>query len=585
MNGRPRDDRGAAAALVSVFLALVLIGIAAFALDTGMHRVARRDMQALADVVALDLARQLDGRTADEIRVGDEEHPTLAAALVESVERNDTTTIGEDAECGRSCVEAFLVDLDDQGGYPEDGSGRPIEVAGTVAPDGVVVIAQTDVDFVFGLAESGSAERRAVGTAASAACFRLGSFAARLDSSNSELLDDLVGDALDVTAIGYSGLADASITLAGLATELDVASPDGLVDLNALRLGDLYLAAADVLEREGGSAADVTLLRQIAAKVGDLQVDLADVLSMSSGGSAGLGAAINVLDLVAATAFAANGENALATEVIWNEPFISNGVVELRVIERPQLACGRKGDARAETAQVRLGATLPLHVPTILGLAASSTGIVLDAELAGASGTLADIRCGTPQGVSVLVKRDLVSLSLSVPIRLNGTMKLRLSDLGLNLGLLDLLGTGLGLNSLVEVSVDVQVDAGVSTYRAGDTSGTLADYDVPPHDWTDAEQVGDAVDAAVPSVSLTNTDVSGAASVTLPLLGKLDVALPRLGLVPQLTSKLIEPAINPLIANVNSLLTPTADLLGLSLGGADLFGVPFPQCAQPSLVG
>ncbi len=70
-------------------------------------------------------------------------------------------------------------------------------------------------------------------------------------------------------------------------------------------------------------------------------------------------------------------------------------------------------------------------------------------------------------------------------------------------------------------------------------------------------------------------------------LGRRDVALPKLKLVEELLSSngVVTKALNPLITNVNDILGPTSDLLGLTIGGADLFGVPTPQCAFPALVG
>ena len=59
MMNRRRDERGAVAVLTAALLTALVV-MAAFVVDIGMQRVARRDMQALADVVALDLSRELD---------------------------------------------------------------------------------------------------------------------------------------------------------------------------------------------------------------------------------------------------------------------------------------------------------------------------------------------------------------------------------------------------------------------------------------------------------------------------------------------------------------------------------------------
>jgi len=91
-----RNDRGAVAAAISVLMAFVLLAIAAFAVDIGMQRVARRDMQALADIVALDLAREIDGRTQSQLAAeGSMTNP--ASALRASLGRN-SDTVGNDLE-------------------------------------------------------------------------------------------------------------------------------------------------------------------------------------------------------------------------------------------------------------------------------------------------------------------------------------------------------------------------------------------------------------------------------------------------------------------------------------------------------
>ena len=60
---RRRDESGAVALVVALVTVAVVLPIAAMGVDLGMQRVARRDMQAIADMVALDMSRHLDGQT------------------------------------------------------------------------------------------------------------------------------------------------------------------------------------------------------------------------------------------------------------------------------------------------------------------------------------------------------------------------------------------------------------------------------------------------------------------------------------------------------------------------------------------
>ena len=68
---RRRDERGAIIPMMAMLL-VVLIPSTAIAVDLGMQRVVRRDMQALADVVALAVAalRDKDIPRAKEILAG-----------------------------------------------------------------------------------------------------------------------------------------------------------------------------------------------------------------------------------------------------------------------------------------------------------------------------------------------------------------------------------------------------------------------------------------------------------------------------------------------------------------------------------
>ncbi|UMG91066.1 pilus assembly protein TadG-related protein [Nocardioides sp. TF02-7] len=152
---RPRrDDRGAVAVLVALLMPLVLVA-GAFAVDLGLQRVARSDMQTLADVVALDLARELDGRTADQLR------PAVPGLLAASLARND------DNVGGTPRLEADLGRLQPDGGFQE--------VGGAEVPTAVRVRADTSVDFAFaGITgtSGGGAARSAIAEATGGACSR-----------------------------------------------------------------------------------------------------------------------------------------------------------------------------------------------------------------------------------------------------------------------------------------------------------------------------------------------------------------------------------------------------------------------------
>jgi uncharacterized membrane protein len=343
-----------------------------------------------------------------------------------------------------------------------------------------------------------------------------------------------------------------------------------------------------VLERAGGSALDVTLLRTLAASDRselDATVDVGDLLDLTSGGRAALAGTVSVLDLVAASAFAADGTHALDVPVLWSVPHFSEGAAGLQVVEAPRLACGGPG-ATAETAQLELTAEPVLHVGTVGGLAGDDVVARLDVRLAGATGRLSSVTCGDatptrPEAVDVDVTRRLSEARLAIPLQLHG--ELAAAEVGVDPGLF---GSPPVLGQPT-VTLDLTVEAGV------DLSGTVgahpATYAVPHHTYAEPEPVGDTSVAALPLAQVTTSDVTGTVTLgattldVVPLLGSGGIDLS--GLLASVNSQVVDAAVNPFITRINEVLTPTADLLGVRLNGVDLYGVPRPACAAPSLRG
>jgi Flp pilus assembly protein TadG len=122
---RRKDEQGAVAVFVAIVLTLLMVA-SAFAVDLGMQRAARADMQAVADAVAIDLARELDGRTATQLG-------TLQAAANASRDRNKSTTLGS--------VPVVTPEL----GVVNRATGVFTPVSGGTVPNAVRVTATTSV--------------------------------------------------------------------------------------------------------------------------------------------------------------------------------------------------------------------------------------------------------------------------------------------------------------------------------------------------------------------------------------------------------------------------------------------------------
>lgn len=509
---RNRNENGVVAIVVAIVTCFTLIPLAAYAVDIGVQRVARRDVQAKADVIALDLARQLDGRTYAQL------HASLQTLANKSAARNNATGM------------TVVPELGTLGTYSPTNPASyftPTTV-NTVVPTAVRVTVSTSVNFSLH-GGSGGVVRSAVARSQATACFSIGSFALNLDSSKSLLLNGLINDSLNLSAISYTGLASSNITLLGLANELHVGSPSELAS-TTLSLNQFYLATAHVLQAQGGSAANVTLLNQLAsASYGGLpNITIGSLLDLGTASGAALDASVNVLDLVSTSAFVANGTNALAVPSLTaGIPNVAGVTASLKVIEKPKGGCFRVGGT-VQTSQVDLDLTFTLANLNVLTLVASST-LTLHVSLAQALGTLTNIQCGNPYGVDVSVASALSQLS---------------SHLRIDLKLLGI--------PIAYVDVNPATNAPAATNTVHFQHPSMA-YDSP---------VSAGSGVALSTVSMTSTDIV--------LLGFLPLSLGSL--TSALLSVIIDPIVNPLIANTNAILVgPLSRLLGLELGGADVF--------------
>ncbi|GAB2984572.1 pilus assembly protein TadG-related protein [Nocardioides montaniterrae] len=565
-----RDERGAVAVLAA-FVLVIVLAVAAMVVDLGMQRVARTDMQSLADVVALDLARDLDGRTVAQLQ------PVVSSDAVASIARN-LATVGT-----RPTATVELGTASSTGAFVALASGSPTAVRVSVG---------TRVAFAFGGItgkDSGAASRSAMAVASSNACFRLGSFAGALrsgDSAVAGVFEALVGDpdalGVNLRSVSYQGLLTSYVDLGLLAAQLGAASPQALVDRGDISVQQLLSAGARVLDAQGSSSASV-ILGAIAAKTSSTAtVGLGDILSLGNGSA--LGSSVNVIDLVGAAALSAgehtqlaNQNNLLDTGVVWSTPHASSGDVGLSVIEPPREGCGAPGTATASTGQVRIATDFGFNLPNkVSGFSGLSVGTVadptstqgtihVDAGLAGANGVLSGVTCGSAVETRVRVDTRLMTATITLPFRVKGTLSV----------------AGLGL-----VTVDLQATASTSVSTAASTGSTDTAYDVPPHDYTDPQSSPGSngyVGLSPPKVSI---DLAHSSATLLGVPWKIDLGPQGLGpLVSALTSSVIVTSLAEVTTNINAAVTPLAKLLGIQLAGADVFGVPTPTCAQPRLAG
>lgn len=528
---RPRDERGVMAIAIALITCFTLVPLAAYAVDIGVQRVARRDAQSVADLVALDLARQLDGRKYSVINAG------LQGLADKSAARNSGGT-------GAPTVVPVLGTISSASYDPANPDAYFTKMTDpNGVPNAVRVTVTSSVNFTIQPGKGGVV-RTAIGKAQSAACFDVGSYALNLDSQKSALLNSLVGDALNLSALTYTGLANANVSLLGLATELGAGSVDQLLALKNLSLNQLYLASATALQKSGGDTADVALLNQLAnANLGALpHIKLSDLLDLEAGNNAALATSVNLLDIVATSAFVANGTNSLAIpDLTVGIPNIAGVTASLKVTEQPQRGCTTNP---VKTSQVDLTVKVTLLDLDLLLLRAATT-LTIDVHLASGTATRVNTICGTPEGIDVSVASGLVQLSVQPDISLK------------------LLGLPIA---------HVYGSAGTTAPAAN----TTVQFRNPPDAYGTAKSNGSGV--ILPQLALNNLGID--------LLGILPLGLNSGGILGAVVNSIITPVLNPLIAALNTLvLTPLTGLLGIKIGGADIYAVPHPSCNNPVLGG
>lgn len=565
-----RDERGAVAIVTGVCFLAFLVGVAAFTVDIGMQRVVRRDMQALADIVALDLGRQLNDKKAEDLLASAD----FKNAFRYSVGRNDEGVVGERPE-----LEAH-VGLWDDGEFTPLGSvtyraGDASTSTGDTAspsagvPNAVRVMASGSVGFAF-VSGHGEARRQAVVSRGTpGVCFSVGTKTLTLNTDESALgplLDNILR--VNLSAVGYEGLVDlkgVSVPIADVMAQLNVGSPDQLAT-TYVRLAEFQAAVVEAMRGRGDTASS-EILEALELGVPGIEFSLGDILALGTGGVDGLTADVNVLDLFGAAVIAANGDHAIQAGL--------QGVGSISIIEPPKVACGGRG-TQASSAQIRVNINTSLPATPVLGLV-NSTAINLILAVGRATATInGDLTC-LPDTVPFTVSTGAVAIEPPAAGKF-GQILLRITlakFLGYIPGLGLILRLALQALGLSTVALDARVDGNVGAK----TESRTVVYPDPP--------------AAPPSVVFPENGVEE----TLTLTGTgLQINQADSGAVIGLLGALLNPTLTaltsgllvPVVNSLNGILTPMLnlllDFLGVGLGVAEVDMLGRPVCNNVKLV-
>ncbi|MGN6722808.1 MAG: pilus assembly protein TadG-related protein [Marmoricola sp.] len=559
---------------LALIICFIVVPLGGLAVDIGMQRVARGDMQTVADLAATDMARVLGTGTT----------PTAAMASA-SAARNvgvvgATPTMG--VYLGYIAPGAPFASSQSRGcsGSPYDSY---FQSPNGQTANAVLVTASTKVSFVIDAGSGGACRSAIAQPSASSACFGLGSYAAVVNSGDSSVLDPLNSIfGLKLSLLSYQNIAGAHLTLAQLAADSHFGTATQLLT-GSIKVNDLVLAMINVLQAQNpsGNAAAISALNNVLTITAALpSITLSNLLHVSPTDTAAMATSFSVLDLLAGSVLLADGKHAVDIPNVWANVAGTGETsdAQLYVQQGASHACGAPNDpvyGAADNSQLNgYVAFDKMNSPSInIGVANMKTGIGtgrFSVAIAQAHGQLIappPVVCGNgttanPSKFSVQVTTTLSSLQLQTQLPVSGSVTI----------------LGLGV-----VNLNLVVDVNVGTTRPSGSS--IANVSVPPNDTTPVSTGSSIV--LDPTTATVTIDPSSAATVLgAPIsLGNSLLASTLTAIINGVQSTFVQKTVNPLASNLNTLVSgPISKLLGIDIGGADVYGLQT-TCTRPRLVG
>jgi uncharacterized membrane protein len=572
---RLRPERGAVLLMASL-ATVSCLAATAFAVDIGRGVAMKRDLQADADVAAIDASRALGNKLGQ----GGLAPQALAEQLArESLERNGFDT---DAPGTSHAVVLGVIDPDT----------RVFTATDPSLASAVKVTLTAPIEWAFqpgghsytasGIGHAGVGNNVCRGVCGgnnpethtdAQAGIALGSFLARVDTSGG-LLKSIFGQQLNgnVTLVGYTGLAAGSVTLGELRAALAFGTVNELLSAQ-VTAKNVLLAMVTVLQNRGDA---VSL--QAASDLNNLalntdatrQITLANGITVAAGGEDAANVTdISALHLAQMVAQLANGQNAVDIALTTQNmgaaltsllSFLGSNTLTLKVIEPLQIAFGPPGkDAagnwhtRVETAQIR--AQLHLRPVGLLDLPIYLEG-------ASAQAALSSVTCRSPLDTSTVnVETGTQTLKAYVG---------QVADINAAEPVTVNAATLLNVN-VIFTAVSVRAQGNVTVASGSSPPGGLV-FDG-PFDWNNTQTVSSTTPANDGTPQLGSLLKTPATEITTTPINVGSLITTVLNLV------------NPVLDEVDTnLLDPLLASLGVSLGGGDVtvFGI---DCAAPSLGG
>ena len=392
------EQRGAIAILTALSMVFVIAAVA-MAVDVGHTVWTQRSLQGVADLASLDAVRALN-----DLRDGSQTRCSQALAYAQhAASRNNFNY----ASTGNSLsIELGTVDQTTKAfTMLSNCTAAPLDPS---TANAVLVTVSSVQSFSF-MPGSDSLTASATATSDAKAAIEMGTWLARFSTSNSSPLDKILfclgngggtcSGSAGVTAVGYGGLAAASINYGDLFAQLNIASTNDIANTQ-VTYKNFLLAAATVMSAKGDTTSATTLNTLAAAASASPAFKFGDLMSVTGGYDSAAALNANLLDLVGAAAELANNDSFFEVDNLGvTVPGVASVNMKATVIEPPVKAYGPVGTSTPKTAQLRTEFDMALATPLKLCLLVTCVNVPLTLKMyaEGASGqaTITGISCAT----------------------------------------------------------------------------------------------------------------------------------------------------------------------------------------------
>ena len=536
------------------------------ALDAGRLYLERRNLQRVADLVALELAAGLEIHNRVEI-----DSAELTARADEAAARNGLQV----GETNRVTVQQGRVT--NTRVFSANSGGDAVNVhlrrtvPGSVIPNLAAILPGVEISSTIDIGASAIAQRpSSVAVSAGTSLLRMSSAESPLLAA---ILQQLWGN-IDLELVGYNGLSRTNISLLDLATSLGLSafSPQGLLQTQVSVL-QIVEASIDKLSGTDLTAELQALFDLRSQPLSSQRFELGKILNIHNQlltSNDSLSAIVSIGELLNAAVYAANSKIVVPnTTLDVGAAQVGVKSLSLTVNQPPKVAVGPPGCVDNQPLPCSAGnwltesrpAQLELELPLTTAILGGLLKLDLDLKIATGVGRSSLAKVEKLSEKNYLVQMDSVGAPVSV-------------EVDVALGLLSLDAVGLGaLGGLVEVT-----GSSHSSSRFLEQPGQQTNlyWPGPASTQTVSGGVDSVVDVLADVLDTRNLDVTVTVGGKIPVLGGvLDFLLSPV--VKQLLPSLLQivgglgTALSDVVALVlDPVLTPLLSGLGIDVGTMEI---------------